>query len=264
MIIGKAPDWTPARLPKPPRIWVDARDASWSGTTLASIPNRGLDQGALTIAGATSSIGGPCGNLPTISQGTTTARIEVPLKADINTGQMSAFWFGKALSTGNTSRSIMSSAWTGGAGISMSFYRSSGAGVGIRWLANECCTVGTNNPSWQNGTDQITDLLPHSVYGQVGTTQLNLLDGNSLTLGVSGVAAVPTYTSGQVINLGAGGLTAFGGNDLEGINADSAVWMLFDYWLPLADLQKLEGYYHHLARTQGKLPDAHPFKNSRP
>lgn len=255
---GFAPDWTPYRLPRLPRGWVDSRDVSWSGTTPAKVVNRGSDK-ALTVPAinGTWARGAPIGNVPTLRNGSAdNSNIGLSLGA-WSTGQFSLFWFGASRQSSGVG-GIAGNGWPG-TPPELAYYLMTG-GDGPIWFGNECCTVGAggNVPSFSTGSEIVADTLPHSMYGQVGATQSLNLDGTGQILSANGPAAVPNYIA-SVWSLGNTG-SASG----ESLNGDTVAWLIFDYWLAASDVQRLEGYYHHLTMQQSKLAATHPYKNSRP
>lgn len=250
------PRWTPKNLARPPRVWLDSRDASWSGSSLAGIGNRGIDrtQGSPTING-TWSRGAPLGNVPTLRNGADSSYIEALVGA-FSSGQFSLFWFGASQSSSGVG-GIAGSNWPGGS-PQIAFYLMTG-GSGVLWFGNQCCTVGTNNPSFGTSAEIVVDTLPHSLFGQMGATQALYLDGVSQALSPDGFAAVPNYGGGTNFQFGNTG-PASG----EGLNADTVAWLLFDYWPSDRERQKLEGYFHGITRQSAKLPASHPYKNRLP
>lgn len=256
MITLLRPRWTPFNLPRPPRGWVDSRYVSWSGTTPSKVPNLGSDKGltAPTING-TWSRGSPIGNLPTLRNGLAdNSNIGLSLGA-WSSGQFSMFWFGSSRQASGTG-GIAGNGWPG-TPPELAFYLMTG-GSGPIWFGNFCCTVGGNNPSFTTASEVVTDTLPHSLFGQMGASQSLNVDGAPQTLSPNGAAVVPDYIA-STWSLGNTGPAS--GESLDG---DTVAWLIFDYWLASADVQRLEGYYHGITGQSAKLPAAHPYKNRLP
>ena len=100
-----------------------------------------------------------------------------------------------------------------------------------------------------------TNLAPHILRADLGTTSAVTIDGSAATLRASSTAAFTTVTA-QPLNIGYTGSVDWLAGDIAEV--------LVGADLAAADVLRLEGYLAWKWGLQGNLPTSHPYKARRP
>ena len=248
--------WTPYKLRRRPRLWVDSADARWNSSgQVQPFGSRGLDRSVVTPSSTSLGRGLSMGNLPTIKMDTTVDRLDVDLNAWGTSGQLTAYTFFHNTTVG--SNGAFGKSWPDSTNAVALYFLGEGD---IYAFGNGCCTAGTTNPSFRQTPSPVVDTGAVSFWWQLGATNLYRYNGvTSTPATANGTLAVPNYAA-DTWNLGTVDTTS----GAEGMSADAACFMLFDYFLTTREFQLIEGYYHHRGRQQHRLPLTHPYRNSRP
>lgn len=226
--------FTPASLN--PKVWLDARNATYTGANLSAITNAGSIGGTPAVVG-TINAGATLGGMPTMRFNATSKQLNLAQGAWGATGVLSYFWYGAALGT-TGDQGILNRLWPGSGTNTIAFYLCNAGGTTFDF-GNNCCSVSAGTAPSFSRANFIADTNEHALYGQLAATNALYLDGVSQSLGATQGAAAPNY-SAATWNYGVGATGA------ESINADCGVWLTFDFALSGTEITNLTNYYMNM------------------
>jgi hypothetical protein len=251
--------WSPANLAVPPRLWVSASNATWSGSNLVSVPNNGSD------GGTSGTLGG------TPDKGSTLSGVDgIRIDAD---GEYVPFGLG-SFAGGSLFCFILLQNITGTPGIDRFDLCRSYPGAGGTAFSHEIISAvpgyayaaGNGNgtaPIFANEnsqTESVNTATPYLVSYQLGGVNELYVNAILSTTSVGALTgAIPSYAA-AAWHLG---------NDTTTIThpGSASYWevVLLDYAPTTAERQLLEGWASWSYYGDGTLlPIGHPYKSAAP
>lgn len=235
--VPSAAGFNPATLN--PVVWLDARNASYSGSNLSAITNAGSAGGTPSITG-TINAGTTLGSMPTMRLDATSKQINLSQPAWGSSGVFWAFWYGAGLSTSGD-RGMLNKDWPNGAGSGAIAAYIGNGGTSFAF-ANGCCSIDpTTQPSFSFAGNIVNDTAEHAVY-MLWSASTNAVyrDGSSLSIaGTTFPAAAPNYGAGTwMYGVGASGA--------ETINADCGAWLTGTVALTGTEITNLTNFYMNM------------------
>jgi hypothetical protein len=242
--------WSPDVLGA--RILLFGPNASWSGSSLAALPNAGVDwQGIATVAGPPTR-GADLKGLATVRADAAAEMVTYQLK-DIPAGGLWFFWYGKAL-TAASDQAFIGHKWPTAAGGVAAYLCSSGSAKSTT-MGNG---YGDNAPRFRTASNAVRDTEPHCLFSQIGMLNELYVNGREVAVTASLIGEAPAYPAGAWVCFHSGA-----GNEV--INAETLVLMVGVTPAPSpADRQRLEGWACWMGGSQSSLDPEHPYAKAPP
>lgn len=220
--------------PTSARLFLDCRNAVWSGNNLASIINSGVDGGSATLPGVPVR-GATQQGYSMIQVTDVSQQINFALGA-WSSGHISYYFYGKVFG-GIPGNGVVGNGWSGGTNA-RAWYVSTNGGTVFNF-SNNCCSVDAGHAPSFSSTAMLTDTNMHKMAAVMDTTNTYYIDGVSQSMSATAGAAAPNYGA-STWNIGCAEAVV---NNNEHLNGEIFAVCIFDVQLSAGDVADLDKFF---------------------